>query len=72
MTRPVGALTVKNGNQRSKKILFVAICRALGIVSRVNPINELAEVYEDGRFVPVEILDKGGSTIVFQNHKNRK
>ena len=38
----------------------------LGIVSRVNPINELAEVYEDGRFVPVEILDKGGSTIVFQ------
>ena len=72
VTRPVGALTVKNGNQRSKKILFVAICRALGIVSRVNPINELAEVYEDGRFVPVEILDKGGSTIVFQNHKNRK
>ena len=66
VTRPVGALTVKNGNQRSKKILFVAICRALGIVSRVNPINELAEVYEDGRFVPVEILDKGGSTIVFQ------
>ena len=54
----MGALTVKNGNQRSKKILFVAICRALGIVSRVNPINELAEVYEDGRFVPVEILDK--------------
>ena len=66
VTRPVGALTIKNGNQRSKKILFVAICRALGIVSRVNPINELAEVYEDGRFVPVEILDKGGSTIVFQ------
>ena len=66
VTRPVGALTVKNGNQRSKKILFVAICRALGIISRVNPINELAEVYEDGRFVPVEILDKGGSTIVFQ------
>ena len=32
----------------------------------MNPINELAEVYEDGRFVPVEILDKGGSTIVFQ------
>ena len=37
VTRPVGALTVKNGNQRSKKILFVAVSRALGIVSRVNP-----------------------------------
>ena len=66
MTRPVGALTVKNANEKSKKILFVSICRALGIVSRVNPINQLAEYYENGRFVPVEILDEGDCTIVFE------
>ena len=66
VTRPVGALTVKNANEKSKKILFVSICRALGIVSRVNPINQLAEYYENGRFVPVEILDEGDCTIVFE------
>lgn len=66
VTRPVGALTVKNASEHSKKILFVAICRALGIVARENPINSLAEYYENGRFVPVEILDEGDCTIVFE------
>lgn len=70
VTRPVGALTVKNANEHSKKILFVAICRALGIVARENPINQLVEYYENGRFVPVEILDEGDCTIVFEKESS--
>lgn len=66
VTGPVGALTVKNASELSKKILFVAICRTLGIASRINPINKMAEFYKDGRFVPVEVLDQGDSTIVFE------
>ncbi len=66
VTGPVGALTVKNASELSKKILFVAICRTLGIASRINPINKMAEFYRDGRFVPVEVLDRGDSTIVFE------
>ena len=65
-TKPVGALTVKNASPLSKKILFVAICRALGIMSRVNMLNQLAEYYADGAFVPVEVLEKGNCTIIFE------
>lgn len=65
-TSPVGALTVKNASALSKKILYVAICRALGIVSRMNPVNQLAEYYADGAFIPVEVLVKGDCTITFE------
>lgn len=70
VTRPIGALTVKNASPLSKKILFVSICRALGIVSRMNPLNQLAEYYADGRFIPVEILEKGNSTIIFEKESS--
>ena len=65
-TNPIGALTVKNASPLSKKILFVAICRALGIMSRINMLNQLAEYYADGEFVPVEVLEKGNCTIIFE------
>jgi len=65
-TNPIGALTVKNASPLSKKILFVAICRALGIMSRINMLNQLAEYYVDGEFVPVEVLEKGNCTIIFE------
>lgn len=66
VTRPVGALTVKNANPLSKKILFVSICRALGIPARMNPVDQLAEFYRDGRFVPVEQIEEGTCAIVFR------
>ncbi len=66
VTLPIGALTVKNASLRSKRILFVAICRTLGIASRMNPLNELAEYLENGKFVAVEVLEKGNCTIVFE------
>ena len=69
-TNPIGALTVKNASPLSKKILFVAICRALGIMSRINMLNQLAEYYVDGAFVPVEVLEKGNCTIIFEKESD--
>ncbi len=70
VTRPIGALTVKNASALSKKILYVAICRALGIMSRINMLNQLAEYYADGQFIPVEVLEKGNCTIVFEKESD--
>ncbi len=70
VTNPVGALKVKNASALSKKILYVAICRTLGILSRVNPVNQLAEYYADGAFVPVEVLEKGNCTITFTKNSD--
>ena len=66
VTCPVGALTVKNANPLAKKILFVSICRALGIASRMNPVDQMAEYYEGDRFVPVEKVLPGSCTVLFE------
>ena len=66
ITLPAGALTVKNANPPSQKILFVSICRALGIPARVNPVDHAAEYYRDGRFVPVEIQEPGKCSIILE------
>lgn len=65
ITNPKGMLTVKSGNEMSRKILFVSICRALGIAARLNPVNLLAEYY-DGRFIAVKSLEKGDCKIVLE------
>ena len=65
-TLPIGALTVKNASLLSKRILFVNICRTLGIMSRVNPLNNLAEYYVNGEFVTVEKVEKGNCKIIFR------
>ena len=69
VTRPVGALTVKNASPLSQKILFVSICRALGVPARMNPVNQLAEYWSQDRFVPVEIPQQGSSTVVFEREE---
>ena len=66
VTRPVGALTVRNASPLSRKILFVSICRALGIAARMNLVDQQAEYYADGGFVPVEVPQKGDAAIIFE------
>jgi len=46
VTGPVGALTVKNASPLSQKILFAAVCRALGIPAECSGRND---VLSDGR-----------------------
>lgn len=50
-TPPAACLCVKDANDMSKHILFVAVCRALGIPARLHPNSRLAEYYENGNFV---------------------
>ncbi|MDE7243260.1 MAG: transglutaminase-like domain-containing protein [Oscillospiraceae bacterium] len=66
ITRPIGALTVKNANPLSKKILFVAICRAVGVAARVNPVDRQAEYYMADGFVPLEPREQGSGAIIFE------
>ena len=66
VTGPVGALTVKNASPLSKKILFVSICRTLGIAARMNPVDRRAEYWADGRFTAVEAARREDCAVVFE------
>lgn len=52
-TTPAAALRLGSANKNSKKILFVAIARTLGIPARLNRENGSMEYWKDGAFVPV-------------------
>ena len=53
ITTPSGCLKMGVGSTLSKKILFVAIARTLGIPARLNPEDRSMEYRKDGRFVSV-------------------
>ena len=48
VTLPAGVLEAHNGSPLSQKILFVSICRALGVPARLNPVDGRAEYYWEG------------------------
>lgn len=48
---PVGCLKMKQGNPLAQKILFVAVCRSLGIPSRFNRVTMTPEYLKGGAFV---------------------
>jgi hypothetical protein len=50
---PAGALRLKLASMDSKRILFAAICRSLGIPARLNPVDSAPEYYEQGEFIRV-------------------
>lgn len=53
LTFPGSCLKYKTGSRRSAEILFVAICRTLGIPARLNPVDGMME-YDGGQgFVKV-------------------
>lgn len=53
ITTPSGCLKMGVGSALSKKILFVAIARTLGIPARLNPEDRSMEYRKDGKFIPV-------------------
>ena len=52
-TMPEGALSIKCCSLMSKKILFTAICRTLGIPSRINKEDLSVEYFKDRSFIKV-------------------
>ena len=55
---PVGALRSHQGSAMTKRVLFVAICRSLGIAARMNHATLAPEFYARGGFVAVEAAPK--------------
>ena len=53
ITTPEGCLKLGVGSGLSRKILFVAIARTLGIPARLNPEDRSMEYWKDGAFVRV-------------------
>ena len=50
---PIGCLELSHGNAHSQKILFVAICRTLGIPARLHPVNAEAQWYHQNGFISI-------------------
>lgn len=43
---PIGCLKLGQGNEMSRKILFVAVCRTLGTPARIHEVDREAEYYD--------------------------
>ena len=54
VTLPVGAMRLRCADLRSQRLLFVALCRALGIAARLDPHSGAAEYASGGRFLSPE------------------
>lgn len=55
LSTPMGCLKLRRGTVMSRKILFVAICRSLGIPARICPDEQEAEFWREGRFWQVPL-----------------
>lgn len=64
---PIGCLKLGQGNEMSRRILFAAVCRTLGIPARIHEVDREAEYYDgtDGTWRRVlnraEETDRGGN-----------
>ena len=67
---PVGLLTYKHGGQFARTLLFVAICRSLGIPARLNPADGAHEYYCDGNFVKVVAKEEAATVELILKEKN--
>lgn len=59
---PETMLQLKEGNQKSKNILFVAVLRSIGVAARLNPVTKNPEYLKDGVFLsPVGAFNRLGT-----------
>lgn len=66
-TTPVNLLKNRKGSLMSKKILFVAICRTLGIPARIST-TDLSIEYYNGSFINAESkYNSNGSQVIVNN-----
>lgn len=54
VTLPAGAMRLRCADLRSQRLLFVALCRSLGMAARLNPHSGAAEYFSGGRFLSPE------------------
>ena len=58
-TTPNALLKVGYGSHNSKKVLFTAVCRTIGVPARINPETHAVQFYRDGSFHNVEQSEQG-------------
>ncbi len=58
LTTPAGTLRYQRASLESKKVLFVAICRTLGVPARLNPLDGEMQYYGENAFLNVENSEK--------------
>lgn len=63
ITTPAQLIQSKIGSLKSKKILFVAICRTLGVPARLNPITKDMEYYDGYTFRKIYGSNEENSSI---------
>lgn len=56
---PTALLKVGFGSHLSKKVLFTAVCRTLGIPARINPETHSVQYWSEGTFHNVEQAEQG-------------
>lgn len=66
ITAPKGCYEMNIGSKISKRILFVAIARSLGIPARLCPQDGTAEYWKDGRFISAECNLVKDSVLILQ------
>ena len=69
---PEGLLQLKVGNRISRKVLFVAICRSLGIPARLNKADQTVSYFTEGNWHTLsehgkEVHKTGTLTLVKEN-----
>ena len=66
ITTPSGCLKTGTGSLLSKKILFVAMARTLGIPARLNPRDRSMEYMKNGKFIPVSAETEKKASILLK------
>lgn len=66
LTKPAAALRLGIASKESKKILFVAIARTLGIPARLHPITGVPQYFKTGSFHPVYSADEKTGTLYME------
>lgn len=61
---PAGIFRLKAGNAESRRLLFCALCRSLGIPARISPLDGRPEYYQDGVFHAAVKKAAGGELIL--------
>ena len=66
ITTPAGCLKTGTGSFLSKKILFVAMARTLGVPARLNPHDRSMEYMKNGKFIPVSAETEKTASILLK------
>lgn len=64
---PKGSLLLGQASPLSRRILFVAVCRTLGIPARMNPVDREGEIYENGKFRNITAEKPAGEREQYQS-----